>query len=643
MFNRMVIYNHFKKIAETYTDKEIFLGQETKSYLGDKPETYFYFLERVNFTAEILKLDISEKYYVFRSENKFDYYVNFLACSKIGKVFVPVPNDVSDKYFFEVVEQVSKTDLTNVSLVLSTSGTTGKSKGVKFSEEAIYENMMTSKKTLGITDKDILWAYGSPSLAGFLTGLVTPTILSGGQIFLDDFKLLKLDKIVKEYKPTMTFIPPTTISMLKKYKRVSDKLDLSSFRKVVVSATKPTKYDITYLLDKGVQTVHHGYSASDIACSTPVLGRDISSSDVDGGEDIDLTFENVYGKWEIEWVEDELIVRGPGLSTGYLESELNKGTYKNGWFYSGDIITTDLEHISRKRDIIKSRGFYISPFVIENCIKKLNYVQDCAVVSVPHRLYGEEIVAFVIDKVKDIYTTKDIIDECKHNLQKSHVPHKVIFIDKFPVTEFGHALKISKEKLRRKLGWYKIKNEWAWFCELDYTKVKPHNANFKDIEFKVITNVDELLKYRTEIERGLKVFDDTTDPPFPEMWDFEEAIVRIKSGATFMVLIHNDVAVTWNWCFEKEWTIPDHGWNLNIHLPHKCTYSANWWCHPKYRSNKNYPTIVLDFVYMGFDFFKRNGYKKDYTSVDGWNWRSYSVMNKLGYKSSNWLDECYQD
>jgi len=107
MFNRMVIYNKFKEVAEKYSDKEIFLGQETKSYLGDKPETYFYFLERVNFTAEVLNFEIPEDYYVFRSDNKMDYYVNFFACNKIGKTFVPLPNDIGKDHYNEVVLKVS--------------------------------------------------------------------------------------------------------------------------------------------------------------------------------------------------------------------------------------------------------------------------------------------------------------------------------------------------------------------------------------------------------------------------------------------------------------------------------------------------------------------------------------------------------
>ena len=153
-----------------------------------------------------------------------------------------------------------------------------------------------------------------------------------------------------------------------------------------------------------------------------------------------------------------------------------------------------------------------------------------------------------------------------------------------------------------------------------------------------ITTDDELLKYKKEIERGLKVFDETTDPSYEEMWDFTEAIVRIKLGAIFIVLIHNDAVIGWNWCFTGEWTIPDHGWNLNIYIPDKCTYSANWWQNPKYRSSKKYPTIIKDFALLNFNWYKENGYKKDYTYVDEWNWTSQSVCRKLGYVGSDWLD-----
>ncbi len=633
MFNRMVIYNKFKEVAEKYLDKEIFLGQETKSYLGDKPETYFYFLERVNFTAEVLNFEIPEDYYVFRSDNKMDYYVNFFACNKIGKTFVPLPNDIGKDHYNEVVLKVSESDLSDVALILSTSGTTGKSKGVKFSEKSIVENLATAVEAFDITNETITWAYGSPSLAGMLIGLTISTVLAGGQVILDNFRMLRLNKFISEYKPTLMFIPPTTINMIKKYKRISNNLDLTSFKKIIVSATKPTESDIKYLLEKGAQIIHHGYSASDIACSTAVLGRDISST-----ENIDLTFEKVYGNWKIDWVEDELIVSGPGLSSGYLESELNEGTYKGGWFYSGDIVSRDLEHLSRKRDIIKSRGFYISPLTIESCIKELDNVEDCSTVSVPHKLYGEEIISFVIDKVEGIYDKRDIINHCKTKLQKTHIPHDVIFIDKFPVTKFGHALKISKEQLRRSLGWYNIKNKWAWFGEFDYQKFESVEVDLKDIEFVAITTDDELLKYKKEIERGLKVFDETTDPPYEEMWDFTEAMVRIKSGGIFMMLIHGDTAICWNWCFTGEWTIPDHGWNLNIYVPDKCTYSANWWFHPKYRSSKKYPIIIKDFAFLNFSWYKENGYKKDYTYVDEWNWTSQSVCRKLGYVGSGWLD-----
>ncbi len=267
----MVIYNKFKEIAETYSDKEIFLGQET----------YFNFLERVNFTAEILNVDVSEDYYVFRSDNKFDYYVNFLACNKIGKTFVPLPSDIKEKKYTEVVELLEINDLKNIAIVFHTSGTTGKSKGVKYTESALLQNIENhNNDALKLTDEDIAWSYGSPHLAGFLIGVSFTTIMVGGQVLLEDLLPSQCQKIIDKYKPTWSFFPPSLIEMLKRLK--STNLNLDSFKRIVVSATKPTENQIKFLLNKGCQSINHCYSATDFAASTVAIGRDIiDKNDID--------------------------------------------------------------------------------------------------------------------------------------------------------------------------------------------------------------------------------------------------------------------------------------------------------------------------------------------------------------------------
>ena len=641
LFNRMVIYNKFKEIAEIYSDKEIFLGQKTKSYFGDKPETYFHFLERVNFTAEILNVDISEDYYVFRSDNKFDYYVNFLACNKIGKTFVPVPIDIKEKKYTEVVELLKVNDLKNIAIVFHTSGTTGKSKGVKYTESALLQNMKICRNALKLTNEDIGWSYGSPHLAGFLIGVSFTTILTGGQVLLEDLMPSHSQKIIDKYKPTYTFFPPSLIEMLKRLKSIN--LNLDSFKRIVVSATKPTENQIKFLLNKGCQSINHCYSATDFASSTVAIGRDIIDKN-----NIDLSFERGYGDWKLKWKYDEddapeLLVKGLGLPVGYLESDLTKEVFENGYFKTGDIIDEELNYISRKKDIIKSRGYLVSPYEIEECIKSLNYIEDCAVVGAPHHLFTEEIVAFVVDKVRDVYTSKDIIDECRIHLEKSHIPHTIKFIDKLPVTTHGHGLKVNKSKLINMYGWYNIKNEWAWFNELDITKFDKFEWDYKDVEFKYIKSVEDLLAIEKELKRGLKIFNKTQPEVYPEMWDFDEAILRLKNKGFLICLVHDGRVVMWNWFLLGDVIISEHGWNIEAKIPDKCTFSLNWWMHPRYRSNKKYPRLSIDVVLHSFYLLNLEGWKVDYSWVEGWNDRAAKMQKRFGYIGSNWLDKYGSD
>tara|TARA_Y100000590_G_scaffold424907_1_gene532335 strand:+ start:3504 stop:5417 length:1914 start_codon:yes stop_codon:yes gene_type:complete len=632
----MLIYKKFKEIAETYPNKEIFLGQETKSYLGEKSETYFYFLERVNFTAEILNSDITEDYYIFKSDNKFDYFVNFLACNKIRKTFVPIPVDIKEKKYNEIIKLLKVNDLKDISVVFHTSGTTGKSKGVKYTESALLQNMKICRNALKLTDEDIGWSYGSPHLAGFLVGVSFTTILTGGQVLLEDLKPTDSQKVIDKYKPTYTFFPPSLIEMLKRLERTN--LNLNSFKRIVVSATKPTENQLKFLLDKGCQSINHCYSATDFASSTVAIGRNITDKN-----NIDLSFEKGYGDWELKWEYDEedapeLLVKGLGLPVGYLESDLTKEVFENGYFRTGDIIDKELNYISRKKDIIKSRGYLVSPYEIEECIKDLNYVEDCAVVGVPHQLFTEEIVAFVVDKTKDVYTSKDIIDECKLHLEKSHIPHSVKFIDKLPVTTHGHGLKVSKSKLKNMCGWYNIKNEWAWFNELDITKFDKFEWDYKDVEFKYIKSVKDLLEIEKELKRGLETFQGSLSEPYLEMWDFKEAINRLEDGGFLICLIHNGIVIMWNWFLVGDVIIPEHGWNVKAKIPDKCTFSINWWMHPQYRSNKKYPRLSIDVVLHSFYLLNLDNWKVDYSWVEGWNWRSAKMQKRFGYIGSNWLD-----
>jgi hypothetical protein len=131
--------------------------------------------------------------------------------------------------------------------------------------------------------------------------------------------------------------------------------------------------------------------------------------------------------------------------------------------------------------------------------------------------------------------------------------------------------------------------------------------------------------------------------PYLEMWDFDEATDRLESGGFLICLIHDGVVIMWNWFLVGDVIITEHGWNVEAKIPDKCTFSINWWMHPRYRSNKKYPRLSIDVVLHSFYLLNLEGWKVDYSWVEGWNWRSAKMQKRFGYIGSNWLDKYGSD
>ena len=144
----------------------------------------------------------------------------------------------------------------------------------------------------------------------------------------------------------------------------------------------------------------------------------------------------------------ELVVRGCNVMMGYwnLPEEtsraLRPGRYP--WekvLYTGDLFTMDKEgylyFVSRKDDIIKSRGEKVSPREVENVICELPDVQEAAVIGVPDSVLGEAIKAFVVKAPTSRLTEPAITAHCAHRLENFMVPKVVEFRESLPKTLTG--------------------------------------------------------------------------------------------------------------------------------------------------------------------------------------------------------------
>jgi long-chain acyl-CoA synthetase len=147
-------------------------------------------------------------------------------------------------------------------------------------------------------------------------------------------------------------------------------------------------------------------------------------------------------------VVGELVVRGANVMKGYWENAaetakmLLPGPYP--WeqvLRTGDLFEMDEEgylyFVSRKDNIIKSRGEKVSPREVESVLYELPDIIEAAVVGVPDEVLGEAIKAFVVLKEGSTLTDRDIKAHCVKHLEDFMVPKLVEFRKALPKTPSG--------------------------------------------------------------------------------------------------------------------------------------------------------------------------------------------------------------
>jgi amino acid adenylation domain-containing protein len=152
----------------------------------------------------------------------------------------------------------------------------------------------------------------------------------------------------------------------------------------------------------------------------------------------------------------ELVVRGSHVMQGYWrDPEETAKRFRPGRYpaerllYTGDLFRMDEEgffyFVSRKDDIIKSRGEKVAPKEVESVIYQLPGVVEAAVVGVPDDLLGQAVKAFVVCGDGHSLTEQDVLRHCAQHLEDFMVPKSVAFRDSLPKTSSG---KIRASSLR---------------------------------------------------------------------------------------------------------------------------------------------------------------------------------------------------
>ena len=153
--------------------------------------------------------------------------------------------------------------------------------------------------------------------------------------------------------------------------------------------------------------------------------------------------------------EGEICVRGRVVMKGYLNNpeETRLAFWEGGWYRSGDIGLFDPDEylyiVDRLKDLIITGGENVYPREVEEVLYTRPEVEECAVVGLPDKEWGEQVTAFVIPKPGFSIIPEELKYFLKSRLSAFKIPKEYIVVSELPKSPTG---KILKRELRKRNG-----------------------------------------------------------------------------------------------------------------------------------------------------------------------------------------------
>lgn len=142
-------------------------------------------------------------------------------------------------------------------------------------------------------------------------------------------------------------------------------------------------------------------------------------------------------------------VRGPNLFRGYWrQPEATAAVFQGEWFNTGDLGFLDadgvLTLVGRAKELIITGGFNVYPREVEDVLVTHPQVAEAAVVGLPDDDLGEQVAAFVVPRDPAL-TPDELVDYCRARLAPYKKPRRVVFVPALPRNAMG---KVQKDALK---------------------------------------------------------------------------------------------------------------------------------------------------------------------------------------------------
>ncbi len=345
-------------------------------------------------------------------------------------------------------------DANDISLVVYTSGTTGRPKGVCLSYRAVFQQSLDMAKHIGITkDAIILNMFRFYQIGGIVNGVLL-AFLQGATLFRP-YPVFSLEKLadlfvqINRVKASHFILVPSFLSILLHHEKdfsrtfskpsfkcfvsTADLLPEVSWRraeelsgKIIVNTYGLTEANTVTFTDIEKHHPRHGTIGRPNDCWFKIV--DENRSPVASGK------------------RGELAIAGKTVMDGYIgDEERTSQVLRNGWFYTGDFVRQDANgnfvYLGRDSDVIVCGGQTIFPAEISTHLMNHKDVAEAYTLGVPHQNWGELVVSCIVVRRKNLEST-ELAAFLRQHISPYKVPRRFVFLDEIPTSDRG--------KVRRK-------------------------------------------------------------------------------------------------------------------------------------------------------------------------------------------------
>jgi fatty-acyl-CoA synthase len=342
------------------------------------------------------------------------------------------------------------------SLIMYTSGTTGRPKGVVLSHAAQWINTILMIAELGFLPTDRALQFAPLFHVAAFHVVALPVLFVGASnIVIEKYDPERIAREIERHAATTALGAPTHFELWAATGQPVPPALRGLLRHVMITGA-PARYDtITWITEQVSPLLWDVYGQTEACSLITIVPPDqvhrMSAVNCIGrpliGMDVALIPERApvrEGLGVARPTQGELISRGPKLMNGYYQlPEKTQQTIEDGWLRTGDLVKIDEDgyyyYIGRVDDMIITGGENVYPAEIEEFLVACPGVSDCVVVGLPDPVWGQIVTAYIVPETQG-YDRGEIERLAKQSLAPHKRPRRWHEIAEIPRNPSGKVL-----------------------------------------------------------------------------------------------------------------------------------------------------------------------------------------------------------